>query len=61
MTGRTAFVIAHRLSTIRQADQVLVIDDGRLIEQGNHHSLLANKGFYYNLYMSQFLHTQKPE
>ena len=59
MAGRTAFVIAHRLSTIRQADQVLVIDDGRLIEQGDHHSLLAQKGFYYNLYMSQFLHIQE--
>lgn len=58
MEGRTAFVIAHRLSTIRQADRVLVIDDGKLIEQGNHQSLLAQKGFYYNLYMSQFLHSQ---
>ena len=57
MAGRTAFVIAHRLSTIRQADQVLVIDNGRLIEQGNHESLLAQQGFYYNLYMSQFRHT----
>jgi ATP-binding cassette subfamily B protein len=57
MDGRTAFVIAHRLSTIRQADQVLVIDNGRLIEQGNHESLLAQQGFYYNLYMSQFRHT----
>jgi len=60
MAGRTAFVIAHRLSTIRQADQVLVIDDGRLIEQGDHYSLLEQKGFYYNLYMSQFLHVQEP-
>ena len=58
MAGRTAFVIAHRLSTIRQADQVLVIDDGRLIEQGDHQSLLAQRGFYYNLYMSQFVHDQ---
>ncbi|UCC53125.1 MAG: ATP-binding cassette domain-containing protein, partial [Anaerolineaceae bacterium] len=58
MAGRTAFVIAHRLSTIRQADQVLVIDNGRLIEQGNHESLLAQQGFYYNLYMSQFRHTK---
>lgn len=54
MAGRTAFVIAHRLSTIRQADQLLVIDNGRLIERGTHESLLAQKGFYYNLYMSQF-------
>lgn len=54
MAGRTAFVIAHRLSTIRQADQVLVIDNGRIIERGNHESLLAQQGFYYHLYMSQF-------
>jgi ATP-binding cassette subfamily B multidrug efflux pump len=54
MRGRTAFVIAHRLSTIRSADQVLVIDGGRVIEHGDHHSLLAQKGFYYNLYMSQY-------
>ncbi|MCA9974485.1 MAG: ATP-binding cassette domain-containing protein, partial [Anaerolineales bacterium] len=54
MEGRTAFVIAHRLSTIRQADQVLVIDNGRIIERGTHESLLAQQGFYYNLYMSQF-------
>jgi ATP-binding cassette subfamily B protein len=57
MAGRTAFVIAHRLSTIRQADQVLVIDNGRLIERGTHESLLGQKGFYYNLYMSQFRRT----
>lgn len=54
MAGRTAFVIAHRLSTIRQADQLLVIDNGRIIEKGTHESLLADKGFYYKLYMSQF-------
>jgi ATP-binding cassette subfamily B multidrug efflux pump len=54
MAGRTAFVIAHRLSTIRSADQVLVIDRGRIIERGNHESLLAQRGFYHNLYMSQF-------
>ena len=56
MAGRTAFVIAHRLSTIREADQVLVIDNGRIIEGGNHESLLAEKGFYHKLYMSQFSH-----
>jgi len=56
MSGRTAFVIAHRLSTIRQADQVLVIDDGRIIERGTHESLLAQRRFYYNLYMSQYMH-----
>ena len=54
MEGRTAFVIAHRLSTIRQADQVLVIDQGRVLERGTHESLLAARGFYYNLYMSQY-------
>jgi len=54
MEGRTSFVIAHRLSTIRDADKVLVINDGNIIEQGNHEELLDRKGFYYNLYMSQF-------
>ena len=54
MVGRTAFVIAHRLSTIRSADQVLVINDGRIIERGNHESLLRQHGFYHNLYMSQY-------
>jgi ATP-binding cassette subfamily B protein len=54
MKGRTSFVIAHRLSTIRKADQVLVIRDGKIVERGTHESLLAQKGFYYNLYMSQF-------
>ncbi|MBG0786835.1 MAG: ABC transporter ATP-binding protein [Anaerolineaceae bacterium] len=54
MEGRTSFVIAHRLSTIRNADQILVINDGELIERGTHESLLAEKGFYYNLYTSQF-------
>ncbi len=54
MKGRTSFVIAHRLSTIRDADQVLVINQGRIIERGTHHSLLEQKGFYHNLYMSQF-------
>ena len=54
MEGRTSFVIAHRLSTIRDADQVLVIRDGEIIERGTHHSLLERKGFYHNLFMSQF-------
>jgi ATP-binding cassette subfamily B protein len=54
MKGRTSFVIAHRLSTIRGADEVLVIDDGRIIERGTHDRLLAARGFYYRLYMSQF-------
>ena len=54
LRGRTSFVIAHRLSTIRNADQVLVLQDGQIIEQGTHESLLAQKGFYFDLYMSQF-------
>ncbi|MAT45317.1 MAG: multidrug ABC transporter ATP-binding protein [Anaerolineaceae bacterium] len=54
MKGRTSFVIAHRLSTIRNADQVLVINHGEIIEQGNHTELLAAKGFYHDLYYSQF-------
>jgi len=54
MEGRTSLVIAHRLSTIRDADQVLVIRDGEIIERGTHHSLLERKGFYHNLFMSQF-------
>jgi ATP-binding cassette subfamily B protein len=52
--GRTSFVIAHRLSTIRNADQVIVIDQGKIVERGTHDSLLAAKGFYHDLYMSQF-------
>ncbi len=54
MAGRTAFVIAHRLSTIRRADQVLVIDHGQIIERGDHVSLLARRGFYHQMYMSQY-------
>jgi ATP-binding cassette subfamily B protein len=54
LSGRTSFVIAHRLSTIRNADQVLVLDNGRIVERGKHDELLGRKGFYYNLYMSQF-------
>lgn len=54
MQGRTSFVIAHRLSTIQEADKILVLKDGQIIEQGTHESLLADKGFYYDLYTSQF-------
>ncbi|MBN1814148.1 MAG: multidrug ABC transporter ATP-binding protein, partial [Anaerolineae bacterium] len=54
MEGRTSFVIAHRLSTVRNADKILVINDGEIIERGTHEELLAQRGFYHNLYMSQF-------
>ncbi len=54
MAGRTSFVIAHRLSTIRGADKILVVDDGRIIERGTHEELMAARGFYYNLHMSQY-------
>lgn len=54
MKGRTSFVIAHRLSTIREADQILVIDGGAIIERGTHEELLEQQGFYYDLYTSQF-------
>ena len=52
--GRTSFIVAHRLSTIRQADVILVMKDGHVIEQGTHDQLLAKGGFYANLYNSQF-------
>ena len=52
--GRTAFIVAHRLSTIREADVILVMNAGNVIEQGNHASLMAKRGFYYNLYSVQF-------
>jgi ATP-binding cassette subfamily B protein len=55
MHGRTSFVIAHRLSTIRDADTIIVMNHGRIVEQGNHEELLAAKGFYYDLYNSQFV------
>ena len=58
MEGRTSFVIAHRLSTIRDADLILVMKDGDIIEQGSHEELLAKKGFYADLYNSQFDKTQ---
>ena len=54
MEGRTSFIVAHRLSTIREADVILVMRDGKIIEQGSHQSLLAQKGFYATLYYSQF-------
>ena len=56
MEGRTTFIVAHRLSTIREADVILVMKDGKVIEQGNHESLLEQGGFYRHLYESQFAH-----
>jgi len=55
MVGRTSFIIAHRLSTIRNADRILVMRDGNIVEQGTHEELLARQEFYYELYQSQFL------
>ena len=54
MEGRTTFIVAHRLSTIKNADIILVMDKGRILEQGTHQELLRKKGYYYNLYNSQF-------
>ena len=54
MEGRTSFIVAHRLSTIREADVILVMKDGHIIEQGSHEELLKNQGFYAELYNSQF-------
>ena len=56
MEGRTSFIVAHRLSTIQNADVILVMRDGQIIEQGTHQELLAKKGFYEQLYQSQFAH-----
>lgn len=61
MQDRTSFIIAHRLSTIRDADTILVISDGRIAEQGDHKTLLAKRGDYYNLYMTQFANNRRQE
>jgi ATP-binding cassette subfamily B protein len=61
LEGRTSFVIAHRLSTIRNADLILVLKDGQIIERGQHDELLAREGFYYDLYMSQFKKQEEME
>ena len=60
LKGRTSFVIAHRLSTIRNADQVLVIDDGRIVERGTHAELLERDGLYADLYRRQFRDVTEP-
>ena len=54
MKGRTCFVIAHRLSTIRNADNILVVNQGDVVEQGTHEELMRGRGFYYRLYRAQF-------
>lgn len=61
LKGRTSFIIAHRLSTIRSADRILVIEKGKIIEDGNHKQLLKKRGFYYNLYTSQFIEEREKE
>lgn len=59
MEGRTSFIIAHRLSTIRDADKIMVIDDGRIIEMGSHNELIAEKGKYYHMYFNQFKNNEE--
>ena len=54
LSGRTSFIIAHRLSTIRKADRILVLHQGKIIQSGTHKELLAQKGYYYDLYTNQF-------
>ena len=61
LKGRTSFVIAHRLSTIRNANLVMMLKDGEIIERGTHQSLLEKRGAYYDLYMSQFRREEEPE
>jgi len=61
MEGRTSFVIAHRLSTIREADQILVINAGEIVERGTHAALLAQRGFYHKLTVAQFKGQEVPE
>ena len=56
MEGRTSFIVAHRLSTIKEADVILVMKDGQIVEQGKHEELLEQNGFYAQLYNAQFAH-----
>ena len=58
MAGRTSFVIAHRLSTIRRSDVILVVSDGKIIEQGSHRSLMEQRGAYWKLYTRQYREEQ---
>ncbi|NLD51354.1 MAG: ABC transporter ATP-binding protein, partial [Clostridiales bacterium] len=58
LAGRTSFIIAHRLSTIRSADRILVIEDGRIAEDGTHDALMARRGAYWQLYTTQFVEEQ---
>ena len=60
LEGRTSLVIAHRLSTVRDADQILVVDDGRIVERGRHDELLAAGGLYAELYRTQFATQEHP-
>jgi len=59
LAGRTSIVIAHRLSTVRDADQILVVDEGRIVERGTHTELLSREGLYAELYRTQFEHQQE--
>ena len=61
MEGKTSFIIAHRLSTIRDADQILVMDKGTIVEQGSHEELMERNGFYTDLYNSQFQRSFKQD
>jgi ATP-binding cassette subfamily B protein len=59
MQGKTSIIIAHRISTIKNADKILVLDKGEIIEQGNHHYLMEKKGIYFELYEKQLLEEQE--